>query len=151
MTSYLHIMGHMEACRYRCSEWRRCVVVHRLTPLPRRLVSSCPRRRRAPRLDKSGVQWMPGAEPAMHHCLLYLLFISLWIFRKYVQPWATCRRRSREYWDFESRDEKREWIVKAATTKSSATADGPRDALCQSKSHAQLSEQILPQIHNKSM
>ena len=29
MTSYL---GHVEACRYCCSEWRHCVVVGRLTP-----------------------------------------------------------------------------------------------------------------------
>jgi len=27
MTSYLHIMGQMEAYRYSCSEWRHCVVV----------------------------------------------------------------------------------------------------------------------------
>ena len=37
MTSYLHIMGHMEACRYRCSELRHYVVVRRLTSLLRRL------------------------------------------------------------------------------------------------------------------
>jgi len=32
-TSYLNIMSRTEACRYRCSEWRHCVVVRRLTPL----------------------------------------------------------------------------------------------------------------------
>jgi len=28
---------HMEVCRYRCSEWRHCVVVRRLTSLLRRI------------------------------------------------------------------------------------------------------------------
>ena len=37
MTSYLHITGTMEACVCRCSEWRYCVVMRRLTPLPRRI------------------------------------------------------------------------------------------------------------------
>ena len=36
------------------------------------------------------------------------------------------------------------------STRSSATADGPRDALRHSISHAHLSEQVVPQIHNKS-
>ena len=30
-------MGHVNACRYRCSEWCYCVVVRRLTPLLRRI------------------------------------------------------------------------------------------------------------------
>jgi len=29
--------GHMEACRYRCSEWRHSVVACRITPLLRRI------------------------------------------------------------------------------------------------------------------
>ena len=34
---YLHLMGHMQTCRYRRSELRHFVVVHRLTPLLRRI------------------------------------------------------------------------------------------------------------------
>ena len=37
MTSYLLIVGHREACWYRCIEWRHCVVVRRLTPLLHRI------------------------------------------------------------------------------------------------------------------
>ena len=55
----LHICSNTEACRYlfyvygryRCNELRHCVV----------LVASCPRRRRAPRLDEFIVQWVPGS------------------------------------------------------------------------------------------
>jgi len=35
MTSYLHILGRMKACRYRRSERSHCVVVRRLTSLLR--------------------------------------------------------------------------------------------------------------------
>ena len=34
---YLHLMGHMQTCRYRRSELRHFVVVRRLTPLLRRI------------------------------------------------------------------------------------------------------------------
>ena len=37
LTPYLHIMGHVEACRYRCSEWRHCIALRKLTPLLRRI------------------------------------------------------------------------------------------------------------------
>jgi len=37
MTSYLLIVGHREACWYRCIEWRHCVVVRMLTPLLHRI------------------------------------------------------------------------------------------------------------------
>ena len=37
MTSYLHIMCHMEVYLYHCDDWRHCVGVHRLTPLLRRI------------------------------------------------------------------------------------------------------------------
>ena len=52
MASYLHTVGHIEACRYHYSELRHCAVVRRLTPLLRRvvLVASYLRRWRAPRL-----------------------------------------------------------------------------------------------------
>ena len=36
-TSYFHIVGQAEACRYRCSELRHRVVARRLTPLLRRV------------------------------------------------------------------------------------------------------------------
>ena len=39
------------------------------------LVASCPRRRRAPRLDESVVQGVPGVEPAMHRCSVLLLML----------------------------------------------------------------------------
>jgi len=49
MTSCLRIMGNTEACRYRCGEWRHCVVVRRLTPLLCRIGCAVSiRRRRAP-------------------------------------------------------------------------------------------------------
>ena len=38
LTSDLHTMGHMQACRFRCGEWRYRVVVRRLTPPLRRTV-----------------------------------------------------------------------------------------------------------------
>jgi len=75
----LCIVGHTEAYRYRCSEWRHCVVVRRPTPLLRRIgcVVSYGRRR-APRLDESIVQGVPpGAKPVMHRCRVSIVFTSV--------------------------------------------------------------------------
>jgi len=47
---------------------RHCVVVRRLTPPLRRIGCAVSRRRRAPILDESIVQGVPGSEPAMHRC-----------------------------------------------------------------------------------
>jgi len=58
MSSYLHIMGRVEACRRRCSEWRHCVALRRLTPLLRCFGSVVTRR--APRLDESIMQGVLG-------------------------------------------------------------------------------------------
>ena len=49
VASYLQIMGHMQACWYRCNEWCQCVVACRLTPLLLtcfwKRICSCDRRR----------------------------------------------------------------------------------------------------------
>jgi len=34
VTSYLHVVGHKEACGYCCSEWHHCGVILRLISLP---------------------------------------------------------------------------------------------------------------------
>ena len=64
MTSYLHTM---EASRHRCGERRHCVVS---APASAPAASYWSRRRRVPRLDKSVVKGVPGAELAMHRCPL---------------------------------------------------------------------------------
>jgi len=65
MTSYLHVMGHMKTCGYRCSEWRHCVVVSRMTPCWVVFAVSCSRRVHHAR--------GAGAEPAMHRCIVWFL------------------------------------------------------------------------------
>ena len=70
MTSYLHIMGHMghvdtiaasDVTASSCAIQRPCCVA---------LVASCPTPGRATKLDASIVKRVPGAEPAMHYCLV---------------------------------------------------------------------------------
>ena len=47
--------NHMEACRYRCSEWRHCFVVRSLTPPLRRI-------------GRVVSQTMAGAEVSQREC-----------------------------------------------------------------------------------
>jgi len=54
--------------------------LQRVTSLRRRAqanapAASCRGRRRVPRLDESIVQGVPGAEPGIHHCLVFCNFI----------------------------------------------------------------------------
>jgi len=82
MASYLHTVGHMEACRYHYSELRHCAVVRRLTPLLRRvvLVASCLRRWRAPRLVRRARDVGTGAcnAPIQQPSLLFSSPSCLW-------------------------------------------------------------------------
>jgi len=79
---FAHNGDHMEGRRYSvaasdviasfCAGYRPCCVV---------LIVSCPRRRRAPRLDDfivPWVPWVPGAEHAIHDCLVYYLTTNIW-------------------------------------------------------------------------
>jgi len=78
---FAHNGGHMEGRRYAvaasdviasfCAGYRPCCVV---------LIVSCPRRRRAPRLDDFIVPWVPGAEAAIHDSLFYYFTTNIWSF-----------------------------------------------------------------------
>jgi len=71
--SYLHIIGRMEeACRYRCSKWRHCIVVHRLTSLQLRV--GCFMSWTLVGTETGLVHRARGAEAelAEHHCLVLI-------------------------------------------------------------------------------
>ena len=59
------IFAHNETYRHRCSDWRHCAVVRRITPLLHRIGCDGARWLREPRRDESTVRGVPGAEPAM--------------------------------------------------------------------------------------
>jgi len=71
IASYWQMIGHMEACRYRCSEWRYDVVVSRLTPLLRRI--SCVVSFMTRRIHRA---WSVGVKPATRRCLVFILVSS---------------------------------------------------------------------------
>jgi len=92
-TPHSHVMqGHLEARRYRCSEWRHCVVVRRITPLLRRI--GCVVSLWAPRLDEFIVQGVPGTESAMRHCLTtpppYRGHFGIARYVRLSVPWRSC-------------------------------------------------------------
>ena len=60
----LSTVSHVEACRYRCGEQRRCVIARTLTPLLRRTGCVMSQTTAGATLDESIVQGVPGAEPA---------------------------------------------------------------------------------------
>jgi len=67
MTSYLHIMGqmgHVDTIAASDVTASSCAI-HCVA-----LVASCPTPGRATKLDASIVKRVPGAEPAMHYCLV---------------------------------------------------------------------------------
>ena len=68
VTSYSPTMGQPYGSMPIPLQRRRCSIVHRLTPLLRRI--DCSRQPGVPRLDEFFMQGVSGAEPAMHHCKL---------------------------------------------------------------------------------
>ena len=68
VTSYSPTMGQPYGSMPIPLQRRRCSIVHRLTPLLRRI--DCSRQPGVPRLDEFFMQGVSGAEPAMHHCTL---------------------------------------------------------------------------------
>ena len=64
--------GLLEACRYRYSKWRHCVVVRRQTPL-RRPIGVLDNGGRRDETSPSWKECRPGAESAMRRCLASLV------------------------------------------------------------------------------